>query len=47
MLAANLDEIVTEGPRHLQRIATAARGRRVPYILERDGREARLWRASR
>jgi uncharacterized protein len=44
MLRTNLDEIVTAGPRHPLRLETAARGETVPYILVRDGLEARLSR---
>lgn len=41
----NLDDIVTAGPDHPLRIATAASGEPAPYILVRDGLEARLARA--
>jgi uncharacterized protein len=44
MLRTNLDEIVTAGPDHPLRLATAASGGTVPYILVRDGLEARLSR---
>ena len=45
MLMTNLDEIVTAGPEHPLRVATSASGEMVPYILVRDGIEARLSRA--
>jgi hypothetical protein len=45
MLRTNLDEIVTAGPGHPLRVESAARGATVPYILVRDGLEARLSRA--
>ncbi len=38
----NLDEIVTAGPAHPLRIETAADGAPSPYILVREGLEARL-----
>jgi uncharacterized protein len=44
MLRTNLDEIVTAGPDHPLRVETAAGGSTVPYILVRDGLEARLSR---
>jgi uncharacterized protein len=44
MLRTNLDEIVTAGATHPLRIETAAGGGTVPYILVRDGIEARLSR---
>ena len=40
----NLDEIVTAGPDHPLRVETAANGEPRPYILVRDGLEARLVR---
>jgi hypothetical protein len=40
----NLDEFVTAGPDHPLRVETAASGGLVPYILVRDGLEARLAR---
>lgn len=40
----NLDEIVTAGPDHPLRVETAANGEPQPYILVRDGLEARLAR---
>jgi hypothetical protein len=40
----NLDEFVTAGPGNPLRVETAARGGPVPYILVRDGLEARLAR---
>jgi hypothetical protein len=40
----NLDEIVTAGPDHPLRVETAANGEPAPYILVRDGLEARLTR---
>ena len=40
----NLDEFVTAGPDHPLRVETAASGGPVPYILVRDGLEARLAR---
>jgi len=40
----NLDEFVTAGPDNPLRVETAARGGPVPYILVRDGLEARLAR---
>ena len=40
----NLDEIVTAGPDHPLRVETAANGEPKPYILVRDGLEARLAR---
>jgi uncharacterized protein len=44
MLRTNLDEIVTAGPEHPLRFLTTARGETVPYIVVRDGLEARLLR---
>lgn len=44
MLRTNLDEIVTAGPEHPLRVETAASGEPAPYILLRDGLEARLSR---
>jgi uncharacterized protein len=44
MLRTNLDENVTAGPDHPLRIETTASGEAVPYILVRDGIEARLSR---
>src|SRR5579875_487577 len=41
----NLDEIVTAGPRHPLRVATAAGGEPAPYILVREALEAKLTRA--
>jgi hypothetical protein len=41
----NLDEIVTAGPEHPLRVATAADGGPAPYILVRGGLEAKLTRA--
>lgn len=43
-LRTNLDEIVTAGPDHPLRIETAADGEPAPYVLVRDGIEARLSR---
>jgi hypothetical protein len=40
----NLDEFVTAGPDHPLRVATAADGQPAPYILIRDGLEARIAR---
>jgi uncharacterized protein len=40
----NLDDIVTAGPDHKLRVATAADGTPAPYILVRPGLEARLTR---
>src|SRR5487761_986665 len=40
----NLDDIVTAGPAHPLRIETATSGEPRPYILVRDGIEARLAR---
>lgn len=40
----NLDEFVTAGPDNPLRVEMAARGGPVPYILVRDGLEARLAR---
>ena len=40
----NLDDIVTAGPDHPLRIETAANDEPAPYILVRDGLEARLAR---
>jgi len=40
----NLDDIVTAGPNNPLRIQTAASGEPAPYILVRDGLEARLAR---
>lgn len=40
----NLDDIVTAGPDHPLRVETAANGEPAPYILVRDGIEARLAR---
>jgi hypothetical protein len=40
----NLDEFVTAGPDHPLRVAAAATGEPQPYILVRDGLEARLTR---
>lgn len=40
----NLDEIVTAGPDHPLRVATAEDGTPMPYILVRPGLEARLAR---
>jgi uncharacterized protein len=40
----NLDDIVTAGPDHPLRVETAASGEPAPYILVRDGIEARLAR---
>jgi uncharacterized protein len=44
MLRTNLDEIVTAGLEHPLRLRTTARGETVPYVLVRDGLEARLLR---
>lgn len=44
ILRTNLDEIVTAGPHHPLRFANTARGETIPYILIRDGLEARLSR---
>jgi hypothetical protein len=41
----NLDEFVTAGPDNPLRVETAADGEPAPYILVRDGLEARLARA--
>jgi uncharacterized protein len=41
----NLDDIVTAGPDHPLRVETAANGEPAPYILVRDGLEARIVRA--
>jgi uncharacterized protein len=41
----NLDEFVTAGPDNPLRVETAASGEPTPYILVRDGLEARLARA--
>jgi uncharacterized protein len=41
----NLDDIVTAGPDHPLRVETAASGDPAPYILVRDGLEAKLSRA--
>jgi hypothetical protein len=41
----NLDEIVTAGPDHPLRVATAIDGTPSPYVLVRPGLEARLSRA--
>jgi hypothetical protein len=43
-LRTNLDEIVTAGPDHPLRVETAADGEPAPYLLVRDGLEARLSR---
>ena len=43
-LRTNLDEIVTAGRDHPLRVETAADGAPAPYILVRDGIEARLLR---
>jgi hypothetical protein len=43
-LRTNLDEIVTAGRDHPLRVETAADGEPAPYILVRDGIEARLLR---
>jgi uncharacterized protein len=40
----NLDDIVTAGPDHPLRVETAASGEPAPYILIRDGLEARIAR---
>ncbi len=40
----NLDEFVTAGPDNALRVETTARGEPAPYILVRDGLEARLAR---
>lgn len=40
----NLDDIVTAGPDHPLRVEVAANGEPAPYILVRDGLEARLTR---
>jgi hypothetical protein len=40
----NLDDIVTAGPDHPLRVETAANGEPAPYILVRDGLEARIAR---
>jgi hypothetical protein len=40
----NLDDIVTAGPDNLLRVETAASGEPAPYILVRDGLEARIAR---
>jgi hypothetical protein len=42
----NLDEIVTAEPNHPLRVETAAGGEPKPYILVRDGLEAKLTRAA-
>ena len=44
MFRTNLDEFVTMGPDNPLRIETAASGEPRPYILVRDGLEARLAR---
>jgi uncharacterized protein len=44
IFVTNLDEIVTAGPDHPLRIDTPESGETVPYILVRDGIEARLSR---
>lgn len=44
MLRTNLDEIVTAGVDHPLRIEATRNGETVPYILVRDGLEARLSR---
>jgi len=44
MFRTNLDEFVTMGPDNPLRIETAANGEPRPYILVRDGLEARLVR---
>jgi uncharacterized protein len=41
----NLDEIVTAGSEHPLRVASTAGGEPAPYILVRDGLEAKLTRA--
>jgi uncharacterized protein len=46
MLRTNLDEIVTAGPQHKLRVTTTLRGETIPYILVRDGLEARLSRTA-
>jgi uncharacterized protein len=43
-LRTNLDEIVTLGPDHPLRVATSAAGEPRPYVIVRDGLEARLLR---
>ncbi len=43
-LRTNLDEIVTAGPDHPLRVETAADGAPAPFLLVRDGLEARLTR---
>jgi uncharacterized protein len=42
----NLDDNVTAGPDHPLRVETAADGQPAPYIVVRDGIEARLTRAA-
>ncbi|MGH7093600.1 MAG: DUF1285 domain-containing protein [Stellaceae bacterium] len=44
IFTTNLDEIVTAGPAHRLRVETAAGGEPAPYIMVRDGIEARLSR---
>jgi hypothetical protein len=44
MFRTNLDEFVTAGPDNPLRVETAASGEPAPYILVRDGLEARLAR---
>jgi hypothetical protein len=44
-LRTNLDEIVTAGPDHPLRVETAEDGAPAPYLLVRDGLEARLTRS--
>jgi uncharacterized protein len=41
----NLDDNVTAGPDHPLRVETAANGQPAPYVMVRDGLEARLTRA--
>jgi uncharacterized protein len=41
----NLDDIVTAGPDHPLRVETAVSGEPAPYILVRDGLEAKIARA--
>lgn len=44
IFTTNLDEIVTAGPAHPLRVETAADGTPSPYIIVREGLEARLAR---
>jgi uncharacterized protein len=44
-LRTNLDETVTLGPDHPLRVTETSDGARIPYVLVRDGLEARIARA--